>query len=337
MEWRAGPTMILGALLAFVGALDAAAFVPVGFPLIFTKDSRRDVCDAVKEDPSIEELARGTIALFKSDDVKIKGDAAIVKVRPFLFVPDDRNSNFSLDLASDERFRGQPEGAFCSAALIGPDLVLTDSHCVRMEDQCKATKFVFDFAIARKGALVILDDPDDGKHVTLPASSVYSCLAVLAVDQSGSADWALIELDHVVSDRDHLFLSEVAPEEGTEVFSINYPDGLPAKVTGKTRLIRSSSPSPELLAAHLDGSHGSSGGPIFNAASHKIEGVMMDNLAYMSQGLKDYVHQCSQQGGCRAKSQVIQPTPRNAFNATKVSGIIDQIHPYLQFDGMESH
>ena len=293
--------------LAFLGSLCAAPLPALGVP-IYGDDDRKDLYE-VADDKGLVRLARSTVALFKAEKVKLEKESAKLETEIL---------GKTINLAATERFHDQKQGAFCSGALVGPDLVLTAGHCVLTEGDCQKTRFVFDFSIPEKG-----HDP-----ARVPAKNVYQCgkllkstwdigrLAVrLRIDTPGSydeafepderrghqwqggKDWALVKLDRPVLDREPLAINKTGKiGKGTRVFVIGHPLGLPTKIAGNGTV--RVSPFEDFFVSDLDIFSGNSGSPVFNAETKLIEGVMSrafdDSFAEAGGQLK---HKVLPQGG----------------------------------------
>lgn len=241
------PAAVLAGLLLIGGPAGAAV-------LIYGEDDRLDLHEVT--DPAVSGLAASTAALFRASGVDLSGEpgTAVLSTTEF-----GRANN----LCPDERFREQPKGASCSAALVGPDLLLTAGHCVRDEAACRATRFVFGFGIGTEGA-----DPS-----RLPAGNVYSCGALVARRVSGGVDYALVRLDRAAAGRAPLRLNRTGDvARGTGLFVIGHPSGLPTKVAGgaSVRAVRDG-----FFVANLDTYAGNSGSPVFNAETRRMEGILV--------------------------------------------------------------
>lgn len=240
---------------------------------VYGQDNRLDYYEAPAD---MKVLADSVVSLWQAKHVAVSGDIANLK-----------NVNFgeAMNLCPSERFREQPLGAFCSGSLVGEDLVMTAGHCVTTEAQCADTKFVFGYAVKQGG----------GKADTsLPAGEVYGCKKIVtrALDKPPSGlfgtvisvmanilnkmgpDYALIQLDRKVEGHRPLPINRGAePGKGTPLFTIGHPVGLPLKVAGEAT-VRSESPKSYFIT-DIDAFGGNSGGPVFNARTKLIEGILV--------------------------------------------------------------
>lgn len=253
-----------------VSAAQAARHPAQNPDVIYGDDNRLDVHQV--QDPAWKQIAASTAALFRSSSVSVSGNTAQLATRPL---------GPRLQLCEEEPFYNQGAGAFCSASLVAPDLVMTAGHCVAppragitIEEMCDNTTIVFDFAVR---------DSSGASPSSVPASSVYRCAKVVqhALDGSSKNDFALIQLDRPVTDRAALPVnrSGIAPR-GTPLVLIGHPSGLPVKVAAGA-WVRDDS-NPVYLVANTDSYGGNSGSAVVNGTTGQIEGILV-------RGVTDYV------------------------------------------------
>ena len=184
-------------------------------------------------------------------------------------------------LCASEPFREQPRGAECSGTLVGEDLVMTAGHCINTQQACDEMMIVFDFNVKVRGGTA---------PSTVPASSVYSCKSIVAsrndsgtrggtsrdaAPRGGKLDYAIIRLDRKVTGRKPLPINRKGGlADGSPLFTIGHPTGLPAKIAGGASVlnIREGEPSFE---ANLDTYAGNSGSGVFNAETGLLEGILV--------------------------------------------------------------
>jgi len=260
-------------LAAALALLLPAAGIADQAKTIYGADNRLDYYEAPAE---LRVLADSVVSLWQAKQVSFSGDQASLA---------HKNFGEAVNLCPGERFSEQPIGAFCSGALVGEDLVMTAGHCITDEAACAGTKFVFGYAVKQSG----------GKAATtVPAGDVYGCKRIVTRDldkqPTGTVstiisllanilnkmgpDYALIQLDRKVEGRRPLPVNRGAePAKGTEMLTIGHPVGLPLKVSGGAT-VRSTSPKSYYIT-DIDAFGGNSGGPVFNARTRLIEGILV--------------------------------------------------------------
>lgn len=167
-------------------------------------------------------------------------------------------------LCGREPFQDQPSCATGSAFLLTPTIVATAAHCLDVSNFHKFS-LVFDFEAREDGSVPRSYSPDQ----------IYAVKRYIGghFDTEG-ADWALVELDRRVAGREPLaFRRAGKAEEGSSVYVIGHPSGLPKKIAGNA-VIRSNS-HPDYFVANLDTYGGNSGSPVFNALTHEVEGLLV--------------------------------------------------------------
>src|SRR6185503_5205699 len=92
--------------------------------------------------------------------------------------------------------------------------------------------------------------------------------------QTAGADWALVRLDHAVTNHHPLAIRRRGKlKKGARLFVIGHPVGLPTKIAGGAR-VRTASTNG-FFVANLDTFGGNSGSAVFNAWSGRVEGILV--------------------------------------------------------------
>jgi V8-like Glu-specific endopeptidase len=254
----------LSALLLVLNAISASALF-AGTRAIYGADDRLDYYAA---SPEWRKPADSTAALFPAGSVKPDGTL-------FLF------NHGQVDyLCPGERFANQPKGPSCTGSLVAPDIIMTAGHCFSTPacvdkwneaecapisvEKCAKTKFVFGYAIKTA----------DVMPTSVPPEEVYDCGGIIAMKLDDTHDFAFVRLNKPVANHSPLQLNRGAGiAAGSSVVTIGYPNGTPEKVTGGAKVRNVS--DPEFFVTDLDAFKGNSGGPVFNAATHLVEGIVV--------------------------------------------------------------
>jgi subtilisin-like proprotein convertase family protein len=244
--------------------------------VIYGNDDRRDVYDQGNSGDMVE-LARSTAALVRV------GSLTPDSAKPgFQRLPSGTFAS-SFNLCAEERFREQPNPAFCSGFLVAENIFVTAGHCVETQTECSSTAFVFGFSYESEGQDV----------TSIPDENVYRCKRLIAQTLNGTnqSDYAVIELDRNVTGRTPLkFRSSGKPEVGNPLTVIGHPSGLPTKIAGGAT-VRSNDRSAYFVA-NLDTYGGNSGSAVFNTATGEVEGILV-------RGENDFITR----GSCRVSNQ----------------------------------
>ncbi|ATH07957.1 hypothetical protein BIY24_08330 [Halobacteriovorax marinus] len=242
--------------------------------VVYGDDNRLDIFEVTN--PTHLKLAKATAALVKSYNVQDMRSG------------ESKLSGGNLNVCSDEKFDGQLTAAFCSGFLVnheGKQYMVTAGHCISNQSACEGIKFVFDYAVSEAGQT---------EH-NVATSSVYSCKTLVdrQLNRFDSNDYAVVELDRVVTDRDALsFRTTGKVNDGEEILVIGHPSGLPTKVAGDA-YVRDNGPS-KYFATNLDTFGGNSGSAVFNARTGEVEGILV-------RGHNDYTYRTGPDGrSCKA-------------------------------------
>ncbi len=280
--------------LALTFNFSAQASVPHSISpndVIYGEDNRHDYYDASE---FWRERADSTVALLEASWLSTpqKGLTQIL----------GENYGQALNLCQSEPFREQQKAAFCSWSLVAPDVVMTAGHCIRNQNDCDQTRFVFGFAIKQKGV----------EPTQIPTSEIYSCQSVIKwVEEDTGTDFSLVYLDRPVFNHRPLELAnQSTPQVDDPVLVIGYPSGLPVKIAGDANV---RSVNPKFFVANLDTYVNNSGSAVFSRETGDIVGVLV-------RGEEDFVLQ----NGCNV-SNICTDTGCRGENVTR----IEQIIPFL--------
>lgn len=282
---------------------------------VYGVDDRKDIYEIA--DPEILKLERGVAALFYDTDFETKnGSTVLIKTA---FNPMEK-------LAPSERFQDQPQEAYCTGFLVASDLLMTAGHCLGKDEHgteaenCKATRFVFDYAVLQKGMY-----PEK-----IPAENIYFCARILDLRDPPEGrgifhlktfltrDWALVKLDRPASGRQPLTLADRDAQREEAVFTIGCGLGLPLKFADDaqvTSFIR------EMFTSNLDSFSGSSGSPVFSARTRQVIGIFAGgndaDLIKSKEGMKVRTYSQKRSGGVSTRISVIIDKVKEELDARR--------------------
>lgn len=190
-----------------------------------------------------------------------------------LYRIDSTSLNESAPVCDDNPWKNNIAIGQCSSFLVSPNKVLTAGHCIKnTAEACSKKSFVFDLK-------------DDFYTSTfgqfLSSNQIYNCKSIVKhkVDYDSGLDYALIELDRAVQDRDLIDSQRVEESlDLSELYMIGYPLGLGSMVSSFGH-IREEYQS--IYVTNLDSFVGNSGSPVFSGPDNKLIGLL-------SRGEKDF-------------------------------------------------
>jgi secreted trypsin-like serine protease len=222
--------------------------------VIYGTDDRRDLVDVT--DVRILANADGVVSLFRASRVHDNGDGtSTVQTAVFGQV----NS-----LCPDEPFFSQPAGAFCTGFLVAPDVVATAGHCVN-ENNVTSIRFVFGFRMI---------DAKDAR-VRIPNADIFVGASVIGRQLTNDAsDFCLVRLNRPAQVKRVVEVRRAGKvADKAALYVIGHPSGLPAKFADGANVRANSNAA--FFSANLDTYGGNSGSPIFNSATHVVEGILV--------------------------------------------------------------
>lgn len=175
-----------------------------------------------------------------------------------------QNFGARYSLCQNEPFRNQPTIAFCSGFLVDPSIVATAAHCADI-GQLNSIRFVFGFE------MIDANTPD----TTIDNDEIYRGLRILGrqIGTQGT-DWALVQLDRPVRNHRYVRIRRNGKvPDGAAAHVIGHPCGLPKKYADGA-VVRDNT-AARYFVANTDTYGGNSGSPVFNNATHVVEGVLV--------------------------------------------------------------
>jgi S1-C subfamily serine protease len=251
--------------------LSPIAIAKIQDRVIYGDDNRQEFFQVRRSD--VREVADSTAAVVRTASLMPKADGTTDIKADSL--------QKTIGLCARERFSSEPSGAFCSAFLVGDDLMATAGHCIDAI-RCPQSSFVFTYRMSEQGQA-----PNN-----VSSSEVYRCQAVLEREQTGAQDYALIKLDRPVRGHRVLTLAKDPVAVGDGVFTVGHPSGVPTKITDKA-VVRST--KSEFFTTNLDTYGGNSGSAVFNQDTLEVVGILVRGE---SDFVYDRINKCSVSNRC---------------------------------------
>lgn len=299
--------LLLGAFLSSV------IHSPRAHAVIYGEDSRKEAVPGV----SVTEQA-------------FRATAVLVPRRSFDRTPQDigeslRLSTYNINdrhkLCEADTFGKQPAPGFCTAFLVGPDIMVTAGHCINSPSLCQNTAVLFDFAVGKDGKI----------PSTFRDDQVFLCEEIITrrTDVSTGVDVSVFRLDRPVKERKPFDVNSMrTAEKGEQVHALSFPYGGPAKVIGDA-VVRAAPTSLSFFVTNIDGFAGNSGSPVFSA-DHALLGFIVRG----DQNLKE-----GSAGGCfeQPKCEDSRCRGEDVLSLNAFRDLVPHQGPHLRIDSVRWH
>jgi len=232
--------------------------------VIYGSDDRVELSEAHEV---YQQFAAATAAMVRNDRIKkvtwmpyykIKGQSLEKKHR----------------LCEGERFGEDLAVAACTGFLVGEDTLVTAGHCITVEEDCEGYSWVFDFK--KKDSRIRKIMTNNSKDY-VGEKNVYRCKKIIKTvydPMVTKMDFAVIKLDRPVKDREPLQIRrEGSIEDDAELFTIGHPMGVHTKVASNGTVREND--NDVYFVTNLDTFKGNSGGPVINAKTGLVEGIVV--------------------------------------------------------------
>lgn len=264
---------------------------------IYGDDDRREAYEVA--DMAVLRNVRAAGALILSSQLRKAGES--------LRIHAERRGE-SERLCRSERFAGQPSPAFCSGFLVAPDIVASAGHCFEEIDVVD-TRFVFSFELKAAGEMSTSFLPDE----------VYLGKKLLARRfENKGEDWALVQLDRPVADREPVVLSREPIPVGTPLYLVGHPSGLPKKFAAGGHVAKAD--DPRFFTTNVDAFGGNSGSMVVNEITNEVEGILV-------RGSEDYVRspKCTRSVRCPITPLGKRLGPCGGEEVTRIERLADSL------------
>ncbi len=264
-----------------------------------------DDIKAINENSKHFGLARATAVALLSSNVSVN-DSGTLDLLP------DSLSN----LCSTEVFYREPSLSYaCSGFLVAPDLIVTAGHCMvntgesrnETDKYCAVYSWLFDFNETTAGDVAIANISSDRR---------YNCKQVIYAVVDGKApfrDYALVQLDRPVLDRQPVPIATRPVRRGDEVAMVGYPFGTPAKSADGAKVILNQRRRQSFIT-DLDAFSGNSGSLVVNSRAEAIgiliSGAPITPWVTHSKRQCDVINRCDASGAnCLYREDFLESLP----------------------------
>lgn len=234
-------------------------------------------------DLRVEKIRRATVAIIKNEDLVSDSIFTIGQVY-----------NFCSEHAFSKEFANDKLWANCSGVLVAKNIVLTAGHCITRLEDCSTKSFVFDFL-----------DNSSLQKVRTDQKQVYTCKKILdwsrPVPNKQLVDFALIQLDREVTDRDPISLTDKSLKAEQDVFSFGFPLGSPMKISkgfiSYENAQENQLPERSFYRANMSTHPGLSGGGVYDE-NLQLVGVLVRGEANIEKDGRCQVLRHCEKGDC---------------------------------------
>lgn len=170
-----------------------------------------------------------------------------------------------VNLCSDEKFSHHiSRSGSCTGFLIAPDILLTAGHCISTPSTCENMNIAFG----------VTQNKETQSGFLISNQDVYRCSKVLKYSNEPVSDYSIVKLDRKVKNR-HIFSlgNDELMKKGSQAFMIGHPMGLAQIHSGAAPVVNSN--DPHFLKITLDSFGGNSGGPVIDAKTNKVIGLLI--------------------------------------------------------------
>lgn len=236
---------------------------------VFGEDGRKEIKDA----EGFEDFARATAVMIPKEEIKgnrIYG-YSLRELLAHQFDTEKFNDNV--------KFLDQPTAASCTGFLIAPDLLVTAGHCIKTIEDAANWVWLFDYTND-------LSYNEEDRYVEVNKNNLYEVSEVLVGELNDdeddkSLDYSVLKLDRKSDRRPYRFRTSGVVAEGSDIYTIGAPTGLPLKLSTESTVVDNTATS--WFKSDIDAFPGNSGGPVFDSNGF-IEGILVRGAVEYSNG-----------------------------------------------------
>jgi len=226
----------------------------------YLKDDRKDIYQLQIPGQQKElQLAKCVASLWDANDIgPLQNGKRSLSTKTLM---ERMNNRLSLK----ENFINQPTGAYGTGFLVkSPEgkknWIVTAGHCIKKGPPIEDIRFVFGFSFDKK----------DSDPCEVNDADIYTVGKVIV--ESTNPDYAIVELKNSVENQEVAEMNFDDPlGVNANLYIIGHPACLPKKLSyGRVKKCKSNS-----FVAQINAWEGNSGSPLFNAVTHKVEGILV--------------------------------------------------------------
>lgn len=227
---------------------------------VYQYDNRKNIYDTSIKDKNVLNNAKRVACIIKASQLQLQpdGNYRLIPVRSY------KKTNKG-DLCTDERFYGEPVASFCTGFAVSKTMFATAGHCLNKDNLLSA---VFIYGFSMKDSLT--------PNLVIKKEQVFKPVEVIGreLDDKTKSDFCIIKVDKEIpsglicpiSVKDKI-------SDDQNLYVIGYPGGLPVKISSDGRVYRND--AANYFVTNLDTYGGNSGSPVFNANTHRVEGILV--------------------------------------------------------------
>lgn len=301
-------------VLALTAAMSLSAMAGVTRTrVVYGEDNRKDLYESMN--PLYKILANSTAGMVSNTALKKDSNGNFS-------VPRQTSLEDGMNLCPSEKFSQQPLLANCSGFLVGDDILVSAGHCFKghAEGSCQTHSWVFGLEMESSNN-INLD--------SISKDNVYRCKKVIKAVLNNNEDFAVIQLDRKVVNRNPLkYRTQGKVSNSSELVVIGHPTMMPLKVSDGGTVLANS--NPYQFTTSLDTFQGNSGSAVFDSRTGKLEGILVSGKTdYIPSDDKNpesciVVNTCDQDGSnCMGKDRGSIQVPGE--NVTRITTLTQYI------------
>lgn len=224
--------------------------------VIYGLDDRKDLGE-LAGNPAVSSIRAAADAVFGV--FHARAVRPLLAVGPMTLVTESLDSRYGVKPCPGEAFADQPAGPFCTAFLVSATEVVTATHCFR-DVGPDEVRFVRGF-----------ENTGAGVNLAVDRDQVYRGQLR---DREPQSEWSVVTLERPVTGAAPLVFAEpgeVGPDAA--VYALGFPLGVPLKHVGGARI---HAVEARHIVTDLDAFSGMSGGPVLDATSHRLVGIVVN-------------------------------------------------------------